>query len=127
MDNKNAEFEFSVYGRVDLNALFDEWRSETDLDSYQEPPQGWVLKYSYAFENDISALLFENACDGGVTYYRVLFFGEEAGTCSLVRKVRFREGEHFQVNAIGIDRYLNTLFVRRSNETVKREIYYKYK
>ncbi len=124
MDNKNSEFEFSVFGRVDLKELFDEWSSETEFETYQEPPQGWVLKYSYAFENDICALLFENVCDDGVTYYRVLFFGKEAETCSLVRKVRFRENDSFRVNAIGIDRYLNTLFVRRSNEAVKCDIYY---
>ena len=124
MERMNHEYEFSVFGRVDLNALFDEWKEETDLDDYQEPAEGWQLKYSYVFENDICALLFENASDPDVSFYRALFYTGKNNCFGLERKVRFREMDGFQVNAIGINRELSALFVCRSNETVKRDVYY---
>ena len=124
MDTKNSLFEFSVFGRVDLNTLFEEWSNESEHEVYEEPKAGWSLKYCYVYENDICALLFENASDDGITYYRVLFFDGEGSTFGLVKKVRFKEDESFRIDAIGIDKNLNTLFLRRSNENVRRDIYY---
>jgi len=124
MERMNHEYEFSVFGRVDLNTLFDEWKEETDFDDYQEPAEGWQLKYSYVFDNDICALLFENASESAATYYRSLFFDSKGKCFELVRKIRFRELESFRVDAIGINRDFSALFVCRSNETVKRDLYY---
>lgn len=124
MDTKNSLFEFSVFGRVDLNALFEEWSNESEHEVYEEPKEGWSLKYCYVYENDICALLFENVSGDGITYYRVLFFDGEGSTFGLVKKVRFREDESFRIDAIGIDKDLNTLFLRRSNEKTRRDIYY---
>ena len=124
MERVTHEYEFSVFGRVDLNALFDKWKEETDLDDYQEPAEGWQLKYSYVFDNDIYALLFENATDTDETFYRALFYSSINNCFELERKVRFREADRFQVNAIGINSDFSALFVCRSNETVKRDVYY---
>ena len=124
MERMNHGYEFSIFGRVDLKELFDEWKEETDLEEYQEPDEGWQLKYSYVFENDICALLFENANDTDVTCYRALFYTGKNNCFELERKVRFRETDRFRVDAIGINSDFSALFVCRSNETVKRDVYY---
>ena len=78
MEMDTSLYEFSVFGRVDLEALYEEWSSEPDNETYGEPKQGWALKFSYVFRNDICALLFENVSDDGAAYYRALFFGGES-------------------------------------------------
>ena len=125
MDMDTSLYEFSVFGRVDLNAVYEEWNNEPENDEYEEPKQGWTLKFNYVFRNDICALLFENVSESGAAYYRVLFFGGEGDTFRLVKKVRFKEDDSFRVKGLGVDKNLNLLFLRRSSEKVEREIYYR--
>ena len=125
MDMDTSLYEFSVFGRVDLNAVYEEWNSEPANEEYEEPRQGWALKFNYVYRNDICALLFENVSDDGTAYYRVLFFSGEGDTFGLVKKVRFKEDDSFRVKGMGVDKNLNLLFLRRSSEKVEREIYYR--
>ena len=124
MKGRNPDYEYTVIGRVELNELYDEWAEETDLPDYTEPPRGWELKYAYAFELDVCALLFENTDGDATHYYRVLLFKVRDGKLVPVRKIRFRETEGFTVDAIGVSRDFAALFVCRSNETVKADLFY---
>ncbi len=122
MELLNNKHSFAVCGRVDLGEIYEEWRKETGLPDYEEPKDGWTLRHGYAFENGMSALLFENAPGGETTFYRVLFYGGEGETFHRIKKVRFREQEGFRVQAIGIDRALTTLFIRRASDAVARDL-----
>ena len=124
MTRKNPEFEYSVFGRVDLKSLYNDWMEETDLDGYEEPLEGWQLKYSYVFENDICALLFENSTDNMTSFYRILYFKGEYEQFELIRKIRFQETDCYRVDAIGINQEFSAQFVCRSNDTIKQDIYY---
>ena len=120
---RNFGSAFSVFGRVDLGQIYEEWREETDLEAYREPTEGWDLKYGYVFMTGVCALLFENASREDETYYRVLLFRGEGEGFGLFKKVRFRESAPFRVLAIGIDWDLNALLVRRAGGEVRRDIY----
>ena len=124
MNNGNSEYEFSVFGRVDLDELYDEWSRETPNESYDEPLTGWSLKLTYAFKKQICAMLFEHEGEDGVTFYRALFYTGEDDSFKMTRKVRFRETDGFKVRAIGVDSALDTLFVRRTNKEITRDFYF---
>ena len=124
MKNENTGFDFSVFGRVDLDALYAEWGREAPNERYDEPRLGWKLKFCYTFTKHICALLFEHEGESGITYYRVLVYEGEGESFQVVSKLRFREKCGFKVMAIGVDKKLNTLFVRRANKETKRDFYY---
>ncbi len=121
MEFRNTPYEFSVYGRVDLNGLYDKWSREQVTDLYTEPAAGWRLKLSYVFNNDVGALLFENAPDDDTSYYRVLFYGMKDGRFGLLKKVRFRVTDAYRVEALSIDNGLESMFVRRAGRNGQRD------
>ena len=115
---------FTIFGRVNLTDLFDEWESEEVSDEYKEPSSGWLLKHAYVFSNNVCVLLFENAPEKENAYYRVLCYRGENENFELIKKIRFRETDSFRVDAISINQDVSALFVCRSNEKVSRDIYY---
>ena len=123
MEVRNSLYEFTVFGRVDMKELFDEWQRETDLEDCEDPVTGWQLKYTYVFENDICVLLFENI-DGATAYYRALFYSCADGEFALKKKLRFHEPDSFRVDALAVDKEFSSVFICRSNGTVPRDIYF---
>ena len=115
---------FSIFGKVNLAELFDEWAQEKICDEYRDPSTGWQLKHCCVYENDVCALLFENTSEEETTYYRALFCRGEGEDFCLIKKVRFRETDSFRVDAIGINRDITALFVCRSKENGDTEMYY---
>ena len=113
---------FSVFGKIDLKKLYEKWKDETDPAPYDEPLCGWDLKFGYVFENDVCVLLFEHPGDGGVTYYRVLYFTGEYEDFKLLSKNRFKEEDGFHIDALGINSEVTLAFYFRSNEKVKYDI-----
>ena len=124
MIKNDSAFDFSVFGKVDLKALFEEWKEDEEAADYPEPLDNWHLKHGYVYVNGICALLFENTSEESVTFYRVLFYYGENDSFDLVRKMRFFEPDSFQVDAIGIDDDLAAIFICRSNQSVKNDIYF---
>ena len=122
---------FEVFGRVDLTELYEEWRNEpVSEDPGEDPRDDWQLKHAYAFQNHIFALLFEHVeCDENWdelpdAYYRVVFYTWKNEKFQMTKKVRFQEHDSYRVDAISVDRELNTMLVRRSKEDEKPDIHY---
>ncbi len=115
---------FSIFGKINLAELFDEWAQEEICDEYRDPSIGWQLKHCCVYENDVCALLFENTSEKETTYYRALFCRGEGEDFRLIKKIRFRETDSFRVDAFGINRDITALFVCRSKENGDTEMYY---
>ena len=73
MIKNDSAFDFSVFGKVDLKALFEEWKEDEEAADYPEPLDNWHLKHSYVYVNGICALLFENTSDSELTWTRWFF------------------------------------------------------
>ncbi len=116
MEYDPFEFEFRVIGRVDVKKLLKEWKKKPGRGAKGEPTAGWRLKFSYVFEHEICALLFESEAGGGTACYRALFYREEEGEFRQFKKTSFRETDGFRVDAIGVNEMMTALFICHSNE-----------
>ena len=116
---------FRILGRVDVNRLYDEWRREPKATDYDEPRTGWQLRYAYVFSNDTGTLVFENRSQSGAYCYRILLYELSLGSVKLLKKVRFLEDEHpgQRLHAIAVDEDNEVLFVERSGDKEKTDIY----